>query len=168
MAVNKPQKSYDDYNDYVHSTNPSVQKRRYITLPSLLFILAVIAAVIGLLVLLFRTMSDKQKYPVYQRDLGYYQYKDTTFYNQGGSWYQYDEGLGWILADPSDDFLDHYDEYYEGRTNTADSDLPDFSSSEYYDPQAGISYEQSSGERMWDNDADADKALDGGFEDTDW
>ena len=76
----------------------------------------------------------KRKY--YKKDLGYYNYNNTVYYNQDGRWYQYDKALGWIIASPDDDFLDNYENYYEGRIN--EGDVSDFRKSEYYDPDAGL------------------------------
>ncbi|MBQ1354065.1 MAG: hypothetical protein IIY42_04365, partial [Ruminococcus sp.] len=85
----------------------------------------------------------------YNKDLGYYNYNNTVYYNQGGNWYEYDPALGWILADPSDDFLDHYDNYYEGQINNGSSDVSDFRDSEYYDPNAGLTEQDGD---MWNRD----------------
>ena len=87
----------------------------------------------------------------YNKDLGYYNYNNTVYYNQGGNWYEYDPALGWILADPSDDFLDHYDNYYEGQINNGSSDVSDFRDSEYYDPNAGLTEQDGD---MWNRDND--------------
>ena len=110
----------DEFASLVRSSNPSVKRQRYVTLSTV--VIAVLS--IALLLVTLSTCLGGSKLcskPMnYNKDLGYYNYNNTVYYNQGGNWYEYDPALGWILADPSDDFLDHYDNYYEGQINNVD------------------------------------------------
>ena len=141
----------DEFDSLVRSSNPSVKKQRYVTLSTV--VIAVLSIALLLVTLSTCLGSSKlcSKPMNYNKDLGYYNYNDKTYYNQGGSWYEYDPALGWILADPSDDFLDHYDNYYEGQINNGSSDVSDFRDSEYYDPNAGLTEQDGD---MWNRDND--------------
>lgn len=122
------------------NTYPEAPEKRLVTLPNvLLALLAIAILVAGVYAFLGNTnLCSGGKRMVLNRDTGYYQYNNTTFYNQDGRWYQYDSALGWVLADPSDDFLDNYTDYYEG-VNRDSGNVRDFRESEYYDPNAGWS-----------------------------
>ena len=135
----------NDFDGFVRSSNPSVKRQHYVTLSTVIMVLLAIAALIVILSSFIGKSALCSKPMKYSDDLGYYNYNDTVYYNQNGSWYEYDPALGWILADPSDDFLDHSDNYYEGKFNSEGSDVSDFRDSEFYDPNAGLVERDDSG-----------------------
>ena len=164
-ASAKPLSDESDGGDLiVRSSNPAVRRKRYVTLSTVIMVVLAIALLIAALSTCVGGSGFFEKPKEYSRDLGYYNYNDTYFYNQDGSWYQYDEALGWILADPSDDFLDHYDSYYEGRIN-GESGVSDFRDSEYYDPQAGLVERSDNSGGGVDNGGNDNNDLDN---DADW
>ena len=155
----------DEFDSFVRSSNPTVKRKHYVTLSTVIMVLLAIVVLVVLLYSFLGKSSLCSKPMEYSRELGYYNYNDTVYYNQDGSWYEYDPALGWILADPSDDFLDHYDEYYEGKSNSESSGISDFRDSEYYDPSAGLVERSDSGKSNGDaqnyheynnNDSDMD------------
>ncbi len=110
------------------------EKRKKPIVP-ILFAVLIIAALLYLAYLLLGGKGFWVQQPRRaSSDTGYYSFNKTTYYKQDGIWYEYDDGLGWIMAAPSDEFLDNSDNYYEGVYNKEYSSKP-FSQSDYYKPE---------------------------------
>ncbi|MDO4564484.1 MAG: hypothetical protein Q4C04_02575 [Clostridia bacterium] len=65
---------------------------------------------------------------------GYYYYDDYGYYFNSGSWYQFDDAQQeWLPADSVDEELnDSYSDYWAGDSYSGDSNVSDFSDSDYY------------------------------------
>ncbi|MBQ5630435.1 MAG: hypothetical protein IIV15_03915, partial [Ruminococcus sp.] len=75
----------DEFDSLVRSSNPSVKRQRYVTLSTV--VIAVLS--IALLLVTLSTCLGGSKLcskPMnYNKDLGYYNYNNTVYYNQGGN-----------------------------------------------------------------------------------
>ena len=138
----------DDYSGYVYAEADVVrdEPRRGLTLSTLILATVVLGILIAAAVMFLRSSPACAKPMEYSPDLGYYKYSNIYYYKQGGSWYQYDAALGWVMADPSESFLENYNSYYEGRALVEEYAVPDFRNSDYYDSSAGLNERISNGE----------------------
>ena len=99
--------------ELIHGFEPPEKRKKPIA-PILLAAL-IIAALAYLAYLLLGGKGFWEPNPQrFDSDNGYYTFNETTYYKQGGSWYEYDDGMGWIIAAPGDEFLDNYGNYFEG------------------------------------------------------
>ena len=144
----------------------AVKRKRYAAFSTAVMALLTLALILAALSTCVGGFNLFGKNADYSRDIGYYKYNDTYYYNQGGNCYQYDQALGWVIADPSDDFLDSYSTYYEGRVVESGSGVSDFKYSDYYDPNAGIIERSENGDDNWakNNQNNSDFGNDGDFD----
>lgn len=147
-----------DYDGYVHSTHPPAAKRKKILLVDLIIALLAVTAVVLLMMNTFQcSVFGGQKKPAVSGDTGYYSYKDTTLYNQNGIWYEYDTALGWVLADPSEDFLENYNTYYDNSAYPEKEGVADFRGSGFYqEPDANHSSQGENSQSVLEFDEDTD------------
>lgn len=118
--------------ELIHGYEPPEKRKKPIV--PILFTLLIIAALVYIAYLLLGGKGFWMQPRRASSDTGYYSFNKTTYYKQDGIWYEYDDGLGWIMAAPSDEFLDNSDKYYEGVYNKEYSSKP-FSQSDYYKPE---------------------------------
>lgn len=148
--------------ELIHGCDPP-EKRRIPIIP-ILFIMLIIAALVYLAYLLLGGTGLCA--PGYQRagsDTGYYTFNETTYYKQGGSWYEYDPVMGWVMAAPSDELLDNSGDYYKGDLYSSDFGGKSFSDSDYYNPEqnyrnggSGSNGQANDNHPAFENDNDED------------
>lgn len=158
-----PLASGDFEDGLVKSTNPAAGKKKKIRLVDLIIALLAVALCVVLMLYAFRCAFTDKPQASYDSERGYYNYNDTTLYYQDGIWYEYDYGLGWVLADPDESFLEEHNSYYDGSLYESQNGASDFSMSEYYKPY-DYNYNANQG-----NDANRQNSNDFDFDgDNDW
>lgn len=131
--------------ELIHGFEPP-EKRKKPVVP-ILFAVLIIAALAYLAYLLLGGKGFWEPNPRrVSSDTGYYTFNETTYYKQGGSWYEYDDGMGWIIAAPTDEFLDNYDNYFEGNLYSREFGGKSFAESDYYKPEQNGYGEGKAGE----------------------
>jgi len=98
---------------------------------------------------------------------GYYNYNDHYYYSQDGYWYDYDDDYGWERTDaPAEDM----DSYWESYDYDSDSNIEDFSDSDYYYDSSSYDYSyDDSSDWDWDWSSGDDWDWDSGSDwDSDW
>ena len=130
--------------ELIHGFEPPEKRKKPIA-PILLAVLIIAALAYLAYLLLGGKGFWEPKRQSFGSDNGYYTFNETTYYKQGGSWYEYDDGMGWIIAAPGDEFLDNYGNYFEGDLYSREFGGKSFSQSEYYKPAQNDQGEGKSG-----------------------
>ena len=127
----------------------SYSKRKYrsgisvVFLISIIFFIIVFAAIISII---FNFGPQR----------GYYLYNDDYYYYQSGSWYEYDDYMGWYYVDVHDDLRNNYKDYYQSSNFSSYYDIDNFENSDYYvepsyyDDDDDYDYDWDSGS-SWDS-----------------
>lgn len=147
---------FHDLDSFEEKTDLAPAKRRRVTLLNMTTVLLVLFVCASICVFLFNCVFHSGRSGgFYSKDTGYYSYNGTTYYNQNGRWFEYDELLGWVIADPSEDFLNNYPSYFDGQAYDAQSGVKSFSGSQYYEPDLSFG-ENNSGNNGADNNRNND------------
>lgn len=93
---------------------------------------------------------------------GYYRYNNDYYYYQAGSWYRYDDILGWHYTEPPRGLEDNYSDYYDSSTYRGSYGIDDFKDSGYYKGSSGSS------SSSWDSSSDWDSGSSWDSGSTDW
>lgn len=129
-----PVVSGDSKTEIARNAKLFTAKKRKVFLRNSAVILLVAAVCAAMTYFTYRCVFLGNAHHSRSSDRGYYSYQNTTYYLQDGVWYEYDDALGWVLADPDESFLEDYKSYYNGTVFNYQNGASDFSGSDYYKP----------------------------------